>query len=179
MNDTTNLLPDEYWEELSKSFGHISMDSIRANTSDFYDIEIVSNPNKKVFNLEETKQFSMKITNYGTKDLYMPEWFRIDKNITNAEMIIEIYRKEKDNYKTYVQKKMKTEKFNHGGVNIPKRVVFESSGGKHISYENIWIDTFKKIVDEGSYKAKSSIDLSNFGYFKILETEFFFEVYNG
>ena len=62
MNDTTNLLPDEYWEELSKSFGHISMDSIRANTSDFYDIEIVSNPNKKVFNLEETKQFSMKIT---------------------------------------------------------------------------------------------------------------------
>jgi esterase/lipase superfamily enzyme len=71
---------------------------------------------------------------------------------------------------------MKTDIFIHGGVNIPKRVVFESSGGKHISYENIWIDTFKKIVDEGSYKAKIYIDLSNFGYFKILETEIFFEV---
>ncbi len=166
----------EYLEELRKKFNSFSMDSLRANTSDFYDIEICSKPNKKVFSSEEEKLFSMEITNYGTKELYMPEWFRTDKNIKNAEMTIEIYRKEKDNYKNYVQKKMKTDIFIHGGVNISKRVVFESSGGKHISYENIWIDTFKKIVDEGSYKAKIYIDLSNFGYFKILETEIFFEV---
>ncbi len=41
----------EYIEELKKSSSRVNMDSIRANTSDFYDIEIVSKPNKKVFNL--------------------------------------------------------------------------------------------------------------------------------
>lgn len=178
INDTTNLLPYEYFEKLKESSGKFSMDSLRANTSNFYDIEICSKPNKKVFSLEEEKLFSMKITNYGTKVLYMPEWFRIDKNIKNAEMTIEIYRKEKDVYKSYVQKSMTTDIFIHGGVNIPKRVVFESNSGKHIPYENILIDTFKKVVDEGSYKAKVSIDLSNFGYFKRLETEFLFEVRN-
>ena len=178
LNDDKELLSDDYFEKLKKTSNNFNMDSMRANTSNFYDIEICSKSNKKVFNLEEKKLFSMEITNYGTKELYLPEWFRIDKNIKNAEMTIEIYRKEKDIYKTYVQKRITTDIFIHGGVNIPKRVVFESNSGKHIPYENIWIDTFKKVVDEGSYKAKVYIDLSNFGYFKILETEFFFEVKN-
>ena len=173
MDDTVDY---EYLEELRKKSNSFSMDSIRANTSDFYDIEICSKPNKKVFNLEDKKQFSMKITNYGTKELFLPEWFRSNKDFNDVEITFEIYRKEKDKYVKYVQKRMKTDIFIHPAINPPKRVVFETSKSKHITYENIWFDIYQKIVDEGSYKAKIYIDLSNFGYFKKLETEIFFEV---
>ncbi len=118
----------------------------------------------------------MQITNYGTKELYLPEWFRDNKDYSNVEMTFEIYRKEKDKYVKYVQKRIKTDIFRQPAVNPPKRVVFETNKGKHISYENIWFDIYQKIVDEGSYKAKIYIDLSNFGYFKKLETEIFFKV---
>lgn len=167
---------EEHFEELRKKFNSFSMDSIRAKTSDFYDIEICSKPNKKVFNLEDKKQFSMKITNYGTKELNLPEWFRNNRDFNDVEMTFEIYRKEKQKFVKYVQKRIKTDIFRHPAINPPKRVVYETKQGKHIYYENIWFDIYQKIVDEGSYKAKIYIDLSNFGYFKILETEIFFEV---
>ncbi|BCY29594.1 hypothetical protein KK2020170_24620 [Flavobacterium okayamense] len=177
----TSKIEGEYFNDLD--FDHIknltknvNLDSIRSNTSDFYDIEICSKPNKKVFNLEEKKLFSMQITNYGTKELYLPEWFRNNKDYNNVEMTFEIYKKEKDKYIKYIQKRMKTDIFRHPAINHPKRVIFETNKGKHIAYENIWFDIYQKIVDEGSYNAKIYIDLSNFGYFKILETELFFEV---
>ena len=97
-------------------------------------------------------------------------------NNSIVEMNIEIYRKEKLKFVPYVQKRMKTEIFQHPTINPQKRIVYESNRGKHIHYKNIWIDINKKIVDKGTYKAKIYIDLSNFGYFKILETEMFFEV---
>ena len=65
-------------------------------------------PNKKVFNLEDKKLFSMQITNYGTKELFLPEWFRNNKDYNNVEMSFEIYKKEKNKYVKYVQKRMKT-----------------------------------------------------------------------
>jgi hypothetical protein len=179
LNDEKNNLPDEYFEKLRKSSPNFSMDSLRANTSDFYDIEICSKSIKKVFTLEEKKLFSMEITNYGTKVLYLPEWFRRDKlymNNSTVEMTIEIYRKEKKKFVPYVQKRMSTDITIHGAINTSKRVVYETKKGKHIEYKDIWVDINKKIVDEGSYKAKIYIDLSNFGYFKVLETEAFFEV---
>ena len=176
LHDKEDYLNDDYFEKLKEYSSSINIDSIRANTSDFYDIEICSKPNKKVFNLEEKKLFSMEITNFGTKELYLPEWFRNNKDHNNVEMTFEIYRKEKDKYVKYVQKRMKTEIFRQSAINPPKRVVFETNKGKHIAYENIWFDVYQKIVDEGSYKAKIYIDLSSFGYFKILETELFFEV---
>lgn len=176
INDTSDLLPDEYFEKLKESFGNFSMDSMRANTSDFYDIKICSKPNKKVFNLDEKKLFSMQITNYGTKELYLPEWFRNNKDYNNVEMSFVIYKKEKNKYVKYVQKRMKTDIFRQPAINHPKRAVFETNKGKHILYENIWFDIYQKIVDEGSCKAKIYIDLSNFWYFKTLETEFLFEV---
>lgn len=176
LHDNNNMIPDDYLLKLNKSSNRVNMDSIRSNTSDFYDIKICSKPIKKVFNLEEKKLFSMQITNYGTKELYLPEWFRDNKDYNNVEMTFEIYRKEKDKYVKYVQKRIKTDIFRQPAINPPKRVVFETSKGKHIAYENIWFDIYQKIVDEGSYKAKIYIDLSNFGYFKVLETEIFFEV---
>lgn len=176
LHDNNNMIPDDYLLKLNKSSSKVNMDSIRAITSDFYDIEICSKPNKKVFNLEEKKLFSMEITNYGTKELYLPEWFRNNKDYNNVEMTFEIYKKEKDKYVKYIQKRMKTDIFRHPAINHPKRVVFETNKGKHIVYENIWFDIYQKIVDEGSYKTKIYIDLSNFGYFKKLETEIFFEV---
>jgi hypothetical protein len=176
INDTNNLLPDDYLEKLKENVGNINIDSLRANTSDFYDIEIRSKPNKKVFNLEDKKLFSMQITNYGTKELFLPEWFRNNKDYNNVEMSFEIYKKEKNKYVKYVQKRMKTDIFRQPAINHPKRAVFETNKGKHILYENIWFDIYQKIVDEGSYKAKIYIDLSNFGHFKTLETEFLFEV---
>jgi hypothetical protein len=168
-----NKLDFDHIKNLTKN---VNLDSIRSNTSDFYDIKICSKPNKKVFNLDEKKLFSMQITNYGTKELYLPEWFRNNKDYNNVEMTFEIYRKEKNKYVKYVQKRMKTDIFRQPAINHPKRVVFETNKGKHITYENIWFDIYQKIVDEGSYKAKIYIDLSSFGYFKILETELFFEV---
>lgn len=178
INDPNNLLPDEHLEELKESIIHINTDSLRANTSNFYDIEIISKPNKKVFNLEEKKLFSMEITNYGTKELFLPEWFNDNKDFKDVEMTFEIYKKEKQKFVKYVQKRVKTDIFRHPAINPPKRVVFETKQGKHIYYENIWFDIYQKVVDEGSYKAKIYIDLSNFGYFKILETELFFDVKN-
>lgn len=178
INNPNNLLPEDYLKELKESMRHVNMDSIRANTSDFYDIEICSKPNKKVFSLEDKKQFSMKITNYGTKELYLPEWFRNNRDFNDVEMTFEIYKKEKQKFVKYVQKTMKTDILRQPSINPQKRVVFETSKAKHITYENISIDIYQKIVDEGSYNAKVYIDLSNFGYFKILETEIFFEVKN-
>lgn len=178
LNDDKELLPDDYLEKLKETSSNVNMDSIRTNTSDFYNIEICSKPNKKVFNLEEKKQFSMKITNYGTKELYLPEWFRNNRDFNDVEMTFEIYKKEKQKFVKYVQKRIKTDIFIHPAINPPKRVVFETKQGRHITYENIWFDIYQKIVDEGSYKAKIYIDLSNFGYFKILETEITFEVKN-
>lgn len=174
--DANNLLPDDYLEKLKENVGNINIDSIRANTSDFYDIEICSKANKPIFNLEEKKLFSMQITNYGTKELYLPEWFRVNQDFDDVEMKIEIYKKEKQKFEKYIQKRMTTYTHSQPGVNLPKRIVFETKKCKHIPYENIWIDMHKIIVDEGSYKAKVYIDLSNFGYFKTLETEFLFEV---
>lgn len=178
LHDTTDLLPDDYLEKLKEFSGRINMDSIRADTSDFYDIEICSKPNKKVFNLEEQKLFSMQVTNYGTKELYLPEWFRNNKDFNDVEMTFEIYKKEKQKFVKYVQKRMKTDIFRHPSVNTPKRAVFETNKGKPILYENLWFDIYQKIVDEGSYKAKIYIDLSSFGYFKKLETELYFDVIN-
>jgi hypothetical protein len=171
--DATDKEDIEYIKNLIKGG---NWDSIRSNTSDFYDIEICSKANKPIFNLEEKKLFSMQITNYGTKELYLPEWFRVIRDFDDAEMKIEIYKKEKQKFEKYIQKRMTTYTHSQPGVNLPKRVVFETNKGKHIPYENIWIDMNKIIVDEGSYKAKVYIDLSNFGYFKTLETEFLFEV---
>jgi hypothetical protein len=167
---------EEYFENRKMNR---NMDSIRANTSDFYDIEICSKPNKKVFSLEEQKKVSIEIINYGNKVLYLPEWFRSNKGHMNnniVEMNIEIYRKEKQKFVPYVQRRMKTDIFRHPAINPPKTIIYETNRGKHIYYNNIWIDINKKIVDEGSYKVKVYIDLSNFGYFKILESEMFFEV---
>lgn len=173
MDDTVDY---EYLEELRKKSNGFSMDSIRANISDFYNIEICSKPNKNVFSLEEQKLFSIQITNYGTKELFLPEWFRSNKNFSDVEITFEIYKKEKQKFIKYVQKRMKTDIFIHPAINPSKRVVFATNKGKHILYENIWFDIYQRIVDEGSYKAKIYIDLSNFGYFKILETEIYFEV---
>ncbi|MCA0350237.1 MAG: hypothetical protein LCH35_13370 [Bacteroidetes bacterium] len=178
LNDSKELLPDDYLEKLKESAGNINMDSIRSNTTDFYDIEIVSKPNKLVFNLAEQKLFSMKITNYGTKELNLPQWFRNNTDFNNVEMTFVIYKKEKQKFVKYVQKIVKTDIFRHPTVNLTKRVVYETNKGKHITYENIWFDIYQKIVDEGSYITKVYIDLSNFGYFKILETEFLFDVKN-
>ncbi len=178
INDTNNLLPDDYIEKLKENVGNINIDSIRANTSDFYDIEIRSKANKPIFNLEEKKLFSMQITNYGTKELYLPEWFRVNRDFDDAEMKIEIYKKEKQKFEKYIQKRMTTHTHSQPGVNLPKRDVFETKKGKHISYENIWIDMHKIIVDEGLFKALIYIKLDNFGYFKTIETEILFEVKN-
>jgi hypothetical protein len=170
---TTDKEDVEYIKNLIKD---VNLDSIRASTSDFYDIEICSKANKPIFNLEEKKLFSMQITNFGTKELYLPEWFRVNRDFDDVEMKIEIYKNEKQKFEKYIQKRMTTYTHSQPGVNLPKRVVLETKKGKHIPYDNIWIDMHKIIVDEGSYKAKVYIDLSNFGYFKILETEFLFEV---
>jgi hypothetical protein len=176
LHNNEEMLPDDYIEKLKKFSSNVNWDSIRAITSDFYDIEIRSKANKPIFNLEEKKLFSMQITNYGTKELHLPEWFRVNQDFDDVEMKIEIYKKEKQKFEKYIQKRMTTYTHSQPGVNLPKRIVFETKKGKHIPYENIWIDMHKIIVDEGSYKAKVYIDLSNFGYFKTLETEFLFEV---
>lgn len=176
LNRTLNTIDDEDVEYIKNLIKEVNLDSIRANTSDFYNIEICSKPNKKVFNLEEKKLFSMEITNYGTKELYLPEWFRNNKDFNDVEITFEIYKKEKQKFVKYVQKRLKTDIFRHPAINHPTRVVFEINKGKRISYENVWFDIYKKIVDEGSYMTKVYIDLSNFGYFKMLETEFYFDI---
>ncbi|MGV9002661.1 hypothetical protein [Flavobacterium sp.] len=176
LNDTKDYLPHNDIDELKESARHVNIDTIRTNTSNFYDIEICSNPNKKIFNLEEEKQFSMLITNYGTKELYLPQWFKNNTDINDVEITFKIYKKEKQKFVKYIQKRIKTDISRHPAINPRKRVVYETNQGKHISYENIWFDIYPKIVDEGTYKVKIYIDLSNFGYFKILETEISFEV---
>ena len=165
----------EHFEELRNNSNGISFDSIRTETSDFFDIEISSKTTKRIFQLEEQKLFSMQIANYGTKDLFLPEKFRDNKELNNVELTIEIFKKEKEKFVEYVQK-IKTDIFRYPKLNNQKRDILSTSKGKKIIYENILIDVNKKIVDKGFYKAKIYIDLSNFGYFKKLETEVFFEV---
>lgn len=176
LQDTTDYLSDDYIEKLKDSSDFINIDSIRAKTSDFYDIEVCSRPMKRVFNLKDKKLFSIQITNYGSKELYLPEWFRIIGDFDDAEIKIEIYKKEKQKFKKYIQKQQTTETFIQPIVNASNRIVLEINKGKNVTYKNLRIDLYKKIVDKGSYKAKIYIDLSNFGYFKILETEISFEV---
>ncbi len=66
----------EYYKKLLKDK---NIDSLLAMTTDFYNIKMVAKPNKKIFKLDKKKTFSLKIVNYGTKELYLPEWFRRDK----------------------------------------------------------------------------------------------------
>ncbi|WP_452602352.1 hypothetical protein [Pontimicrobium sp. MEBiC06410] len=171
-----DYLPDDYLKKL-KSSSKIDTNSVLSSTTDFYRIKIISKPNKKKYSLAEPKLISLKITNYGSKELYLPEWFKTHNLDNNPEMIIEIYKKKGKKFKKYVQKRIKTETFFQPKIN-QNRVVLNSKKGKHISYDNIRIDTFHKIVDEGVYNVKIYIDLSNFGYFKTLKTEMFFEVIN-
>lgn len=176
LNDSSNILPNDYLEKLKVSSDSLHLDSIRESTSDFYDVEIISKSNKKIFHLEEQKLFSMQIINYGTKDLFLPERFRDNKDLKNVELTIEIFKKEKEKFVKYVQKKLKTDIFRYPKINNQKRIIVSTSKGQKIIYENILIDVNEKIVDKGLFKAKIYIDISNFGYFEKLETEIQFEV---
>ena len=50
LHENEDMLSDDYLEKLKEFSSNANLDSIRANTSDFYDIEICSKPIKKLFN---------------------------------------------------------------------------------------------------------------------------------
>lgn len=169
----TNIQEDsEYIESLRSS---ANIDSVLSNTTDFYKIKITSKSIKKTFNIDEPKLMTITITNYGQKTLFLPEYFKQHNLDNNREMFIEIYKKSGKTYKKYIQKKLKTHTYFQPTFN-QNRIIYETKKGKTISYENNQIDFLKKIVDPGSYMVKIEIDLSNFGYFKLLKTDILFEV---
>ena len=171
MGSDKNLFETKELDSLSAS--HISslladnnIDSLyAATTSDFYLIDVKVDLKKTQYTLNEKKEFDIKVVNYGTEDLYMPEWLRRDHTI-RQELSIEIYRKGRKGFKPYIQKTIKTNTLVQ--PKISKRELSTSSRGKPVFYENIEMDTYLKIVDEGTYKIKVYIDLSSFGYFKKL-----------
>jgi hypothetical protein len=172
--NTDDYIGDTYIDSL-RSSSNITIDSVLAYTTDFYKIRIKSKSIKKVFILDEPKLMSLEIRNYGKKELYLPEYFKQHDLNNNREMFIEIYKKKGKKFKKYVQKAMTTHTFFHPALN-QNREIYETKKGKLISYEKMEIDFYKKIVDPGDYKVKIYFDLSNFGYFKILETDLFFSV---
>ncbi|MEM9680132.1 MAG: hypothetical protein AAF901_07385 [Bacteroidota bacterium] len=143
-------------------------------TTDFYKIVLLSFPKNEVFTLNEDKTFDLRIINYGTKELYLPEWFEIGRS-NNAEMYIELYKKGRKTFKPYQQKKIATSTSVYYSSTIDREVL-QSKNGKGICYKKLPIDQGLKIVDTGEYLAKVYVDLSNFGYFKIQQTDFFFKV---
>ena len=153
----------------------IKNDSIKI-TTDFYKVVVLSDPKKKVFLLDEDKVFDLRVINFGMKELYLPEWFDIGGD-EKYELCIKLFKKGKKAFEPYEQKRVVTTTSIHRSSTMDRKVL-HSEKGKSINYSNLPIDRSLKVVDTGKYLAKIYIDLSNFGYFKILETDFFFEVVN-
>lgn len=132
-------------------------------TTEFYQILAFATPRSRIYKLKDRKSFDLKISNIGTKDLFVPKWF--DKSSGKAsELYIELYKQESK----IVQKNIHTRTMN--------RSILSSKNGEWLCFENLELDAFLTIVDKGKYLAKIYIDLSNFGYFKIIESSAFFEV---
>lgn len=142
-------------------------------TTEFYSILAFANPKSKIYKLSELKLFDLKLINIGTKDLYVPEW--LDKSYgKHSELYIELLKKSNGEYKKYEQKDKIVLTNIHTETN--NRNILSTKNGSCLSFKKLRLDSFLKIVDEGEYYAKVFIDLSNFGYFKLIEANTFFEV---
>jgi hypothetical protein len=141
--------------------------------TEFYKILVIPKLKKESFSIKEKKFFDLKIINNGTKNLYIPKWFDLSSG-RNSELYIELYKKNENSYEIY--KQFNSLVITNNQSNTYEREILLTKNGTTVCINNIELDSFLKIVDEGSYKAKIYIDLSNFGYFKVLETEAFFEV---
>lgn len=143
--------------------------------TDFYKVSAIAFTKKPEYKLSEEKRFDLKLTNYGVKDLFVPKYF--DKSgYKDGEFYIELFKKTDNDYVPYKQISKLIETNVH--TNTMNRKVLSTKNGTCINYENIELDTFLKIVDEGEYLAKIYIDLSNFGYFKIIKSSALFKVVN-
>ncbi len=141
--------------------------------AEFYKISTFATTHKEIYKLNEQKFFDLTITNYGIKDLFAPRWFDFSAS-NQGEIIIELYKKEDNNYKLYKQLSKTVE--TNLMANTSGREVLSSKKGEVLCFKNLKLDKTLKIVDKGFFKAKILIDLSNFGYFKLLSTDVFFEV---
>lgn len=142
--------------------------------TEFYKVLFITETKQKIYTLADKKLIDIKIINNGTKDLFVPKWPDMSSG-KNSELYIEIYKKNQNGkYEVYEQKsKIVT---TNRQVSTYGREVLSVKNGASICFSNIELDSYLKIVDKGEFLAKLSIDLSNFGYFKILETTLSFEV---
>ncbi|WP_290696820.1 hypothetical protein [Lacinutrix sp.] len=127
---------------------------------------------KKEYLITERKNFDIRLINMGTKELFVPN------PIANGhEISIKLFRKnELDKYIAYVQKSKIAISNSHAGTSVLRRNIDSIKNGKPLIFKNLQVDPNIKIVDKGSYYAKIEIDLAKFGYFRIIKTEFYFEV---
>ncbi len=136
-----------------------------------YDIVVVSNPQKRKFNLNERKNMDMTIVNYGVRDFLVPEWFDVSYG-KGSELYIEIFKIANNQFEEYESTIYK----NIHSVNPEERKINTIKNGGTLSFKNLEMDKFKQIQHLGKYYAKIHIDLSDYGYFKKLESDVFFEV---
>lgn len=141
--------------------------------TEFYKVNMICQPNHEKFSLNDKKLSELKITNNGTRKLYIPEWFDMSSG-KSSELFITLYKKTDEGYELYKQQNKIVETMRQS--NTFKREVLSTKNGNTICYSDIELDSSLKIVDAGNYLAEISVDLSNFGYFKKLTTSVFFEV---
>lgn len=141
--------------------------------TEFYKVLVIPELSKETFDMDDQKTVHLKIINNGVKELYIPKWFDLSSG-KKSELYIELYKKKNTTYERYTQEsKWVTTNIQS---NTNGREILVSKNGNPICITNIALDSFLTIVDSGEFLAKIYIDLSDFGYFKILETEVFFKV---
>lgn len=156
MGEVDSLSLKKLSEEFKKSVGE-------PFTTVFYKI-FLSADIKKTYKLSERKNLCIGISNWGCKDFYVPKWltraFR-----ENDELYFEILKKNKEGdfviYKAKGQSHMQE-------YDIDRKIIALKNRQSHI-FENINFDLINPIREIGTYRINIYIDLSDFGYFKMLK----------
>jgi len=145
-------------EEFKKSIG-------KPYTTTFYEI-FLDVKVKKTYNLHERKTFSIGISNWGCKDLFVPSYLIYGyKGNLSTELYVEFY---KENLNGVYEPYKVNSKDSHYQYRSENRNILALKNQYGHTYNDLTLDLLKTLNEEGKYYAKIYIDLSNFGYFKIV-----------
>lgn len=133
-------------------------------TTTFYLIFLQVDTNKE-YKLSERKKIDISISNWGCKELYVPEWLSREHR-ENDELFVEVFKKSKNGEFVLYENKLK----GHIHEYTPSRKIISLKNMQSHTIYDVELDVLNKITETGEYKINICIDLSNFGYFKVLKS---------
>jgi len=150
---------------LKKTKVNDKTDSLKTTT--FYQT-LLSLKTKRKYKLSEMKTFDLEISNFGCRDLFVPEFLIYGfKDDSSTELYVEIFKKDiNGDYNRYINDKSNI----HYQYYSYNREIIALKNNLGQEYNKLEVDFLNNIIEPGVYSAKIYVDLSNFGYFKKLVT---------